>query len=779
MQFDLHRLAGRWLVRFALATAACIPNQAAVHAQGSNGLPAPYLTSIAPNGGQRGSTFEVRFEGRDVGYPTKLLFDHAGFHVEPVMGPVDPKAPPPIVGDDEEQIIKVDPKGPPPPSVKAFRVQIAPDLPLGTYEVRLVNNFGISNPIPFVVGDLQVIEEKENNDDVAAAQRVPLNCVLSGTIGSRVDVDYFVFNGNKGQRVLAHARTASINSRLLAQLEMYDAKGKLLASYRPVRNHDSLLDVTLPASGDYFLRICEFAHMEGGPNWRYHVSLGAFPYIDAVFPLALEPGTRSKVTVLGRNLPGGVLDPAAKDGPIVLERTEIMVEGPSPKELRNRPPAMPTFPNAAAFLPYFEFRVQNGVGVSNSYPMLVAQAPVTTEREPNDKAESAQPIPAPGEVTGRLDHSKDHDWYSFQARKGETFLIDLWSDRLGAATDLRMAIRDVASKRTLAELEDNNVNISPMRFPTATPDPPAYRFEAPADGTFYVEIQGTEDLHAPWVRQFYHLRILRERPGFHLLVLPSTDTEPGANVLHRGGCVRWLVLVEREGGWNGPVDLQMSGLPAGVLAHKQTIPSGATQGSYVVSCTLDADAWSGAVHLTGRGEIAGKMVEREAIPVGIILPSVNKQQNDPALSRVENELVLAVRGRAPFTIIARPPRTIVAGTKIDLPFEISRLSADFKAPVQIAPADGPTAMPAGIVFNDQKPLAVPADKETAPATLEVKKSVVPGQYTVYLEGTAAYAVSNDPTGKAAKVNVNAVFPATPITFTVLPAPPAKPAVTSK
>ena len=337
MFLDLHRHCRRWLVPFALAAAACTCTASSVSAQGSNGLPGPRLSSIAPNGGQRGASLELTVLGQDVGQPESLLLNHPGIVAEPIFAPTDPKKPSPRL-------------------VRAFKIQIAPDTPLGTYDLRLVNHLGVSNPVAFVVSDLQVIEEKENNDEIATAQRVPLNCILTGAIGSRVDVDYFVFNGTKGQRVLARARTASIDSRLLAGLELYDAMGKLLKSIRPLRHHDSLLDVTLPASGDYYLRISEFAHMEGGPDFRYHVALGSFPYIDAVFPLAVEPGKKTKVTVFGRNLPGGVLDPAAIEAGVVLERTEMTVEAPSLADQQLQTAGLAPVPNAAAFLPRFEFR---------------------------------------------------------------------------------------------------------------------------------------------------------------------------------------------------------------------------------------------------------------------------------------------------------------------------------------------------------------------------------------------------------------------------------------
>ncbi len=244
----LHRHCRRWLVPCALALLAAAWNTSQAEAQGSNGLPGPHLTSIAPNGGQRGATLELTVAGQDISHPESLLFNHPGLVAEPLFAAADPKKPGP-------------------PVFRAFKIQIAPDTPLGTYDLRLVNQLGISNPISFVVSDLQVIEEKENNDDIATAQRVPLNCILNGVISSRVDVDYFVFNGTKGQRVLAEARTASIDSHLMAQLELFDVGGKQLASVRPMRNRDSLLDVTLPASGDYFLRINEFAHEQGGAEF--------------------------------------------------------------------------------------------------------------------------------------------------------------------------------------------------------------------------------------------------------------------------------------------------------------------------------------------------------------------------------------------------------------------------------------------------------------------------------------------------------------------------------
>ena len=66
-----------------------------------------------------------------------------------------------------------------------------------------------------------------------------------------------------------------------------------------------LLDATLPADGDYFVRVSEFAYQQGGPDYFYRLTVAAGPWIDAVFPPAVNPGQPTKVTLHGRNLPGG------------------------------------------------------------------------------------------------------------------------------------------------------------------------------------------------------------------------------------------------------------------------------------------------------------------------------------------------------------------------------------------------------------------------------------------------------------------------------------------
>src|SRR5262245_1988218 len=316
MRWDRADAAAAPCRAFALALLAAALLAGAARAQmpppPSSGLPTPMLFTVSPPGGKAGTTVDVTVTGPSLEEATQLLFSHPGLKAELVPPPPpDPKKPP----------TPPPPQPPPgqlyPPASVQFKVTIPPDAPLGIHDVRVVNKWGVSNPRAFVVGDLAEVMEKEPNNDVAEAQRVALNSTVNGTIAAPTDVDYYVFAGKKGQRVILSCLALSIDSRMQAAVELYDAAGKLLGAnrrYQSARHYagnDALVDYTLPADGDYYVRVYQFAYTSGNAEHFYRLSISTAPWIDAVHPAAVEPGKPATLTVYGRNLPGGTPDPAA------------------------------------------------------------------------------------------------------------------------------------------------------------------------------------------------------------------------------------------------------------------------------------------------------------------------------------------------------------------------------------------------------------------------------------------------------------------------------------
>ncbi len=213
--------------------------------------------TVMPPGGKVGSSVEVTFTGTDLEEPEQLLFSHPGIKAEPLAAPEPPAAPARSETETETRY------GMGKPVVSRFKVTLAADVPLGIHDVRFVNKWGVSNPRAFVAGDLNEVLEKEPNNDVEQAQRVELNSTVNGSMANPADVDYYVFAGKKGQRVVFSCLASSIDSRFHAGLEVYDSKGKQLASGRDYNDTDAVTDCTLPDDGDYYVRLFHFTHTEG------------------------------------------------------------------------------------------------------------------------------------------------------------------------------------------------------------------------------------------------------------------------------------------------------------------------------------------------------------------------------------------------------------------------------------------------------------------------------------------------------------------------------------
>src|SRR5262245_46584642 len=400
------------LLLASFITLAGATNQLAGQPPPDSQLPNPFLTVLTPNGGKAGTTFDVSFAGADLEEPEALLFSHPSIKAEaiqPAPPPADPKKPAA--------------PAPKPPSSK-FKVTIGKDAPLGNHDVRLVSRYGISNPRAFVVGDLTEVMEKEPNNDVAEAQRVELNTTITGAIAAPTDVDYFVFAGKKGQRVLVSCLASTIDSRLHAGIEIYDTRGKQLAAARNYQGHDALADLNVPADGDYYIRLFEFTHTQGSPEHFYRLTLTTGPWIDAVHPCVVLPGKPTQVTVYGRNLPDGKLDPAAVVDGRVLEKISVPVNPPNDPGRLQRLDFSGRVEPPTAFLDGFEFRLRNAVGVSNPFLLTYAQAPVFVDNEANDTPETAQEISVPCEIAGRIEKKRDRDWYVFSAKKGEVYNVE-------------------------------------------------------------------------------------------------------------------------------------------------------------------------------------------------------------------------------------------------------------------------------------------------------------------------------------------------------------------
>ena len=264
-------------------------------------LPQIRLDEIYPLGGGAGTSVTIDIKGRDLDNVKTLHFDHPGFSAELVKP-------------------------------NQFKVAIAADVPTGTYEVRAIGTFGISGARLFAVSHgLTDVNEVEPNDSPEQAQPVPMNGAINGRSDNNGD-DFFRFRAKKNQRVVIDCQAFRLDSMLRAQLTLSTSDGKDLLQSKPYYHRtDPLLDFVAPADGDYVLRLHDATYSGGLP---YRLVISDHPHIENAFPSALVPGEPTKVTLLGRNLPGS--KPASSA--LLLDRPldEVSVTLPFSRSGRHR-----------------------------------------------------------------------------------------------------------------------------------------------------------------------------------------------------------------------------------------------------------------------------------------------------------------------------------------------------------------------------------------------------------------------------------------------------------
>jgi hypothetical protein len=714
-------------------------------------FPAPRLFVLTPPGAKAGTTVEVGFTGVDLEEPEQMVFSHPGIKGEAI---IPPPPPPP------------DPKNPPkmPPAktpITKFKVTVAADVPVGHYDARIANRWGVSNARTFVVGDQTEVAEKEPNNDIDQAQRVDLNSTINGVISAPTDVDYYVFAGKKGQRVVVSALSASIDSKAHPAVEVYDAKGRHLATGRNYNHTDALTDVTLADDGDYYVRIFEFTHTQGAADHYYRLTITTAPWIDAIHPCVVEPGKATQVTVYGRNLPGGQPDPSSVVDGRPLEKLTVQVTPPANSGLTFSGHLTPL----SGMLTGFEYRVKNAAGLSNPFLLTYAAAPVVLDNEAARTADTPQMITVPCEIAGRVEKKRDRDWYAFSAKKGDVLNIELISEKLGAPTFMYFVLRNAETKADIFESPDNP-DIMSTKFYMRSEDPAPYRFVAPADGKYLLLVSSrlADTIAGP--RHYYRVRITPDLPDFQLVAMPLPNTRPDAAMLHQAGSQGYTIYAVRRDGFTGDIALSVEGLPPGVSCQPQVLGGNLRQTTLVVTAADAAAAWTGSIRIKGTATIKGQNVTREARPAGVVWPLAQPQQQTPVVARLEHGLALAVRDKTPFALTSSIDKaTLAQGDKATIDVKVNRVNPDVKNPIAVQAFA--VELPQGLTVNNNQPLQIAANAADGKLAVQVGAATPPGKYTVTLKAQTTVPFNKDPKAPQ-KPATNIVFPATPVTITVLP-----------
>jgi len=647
--------------KFRFIAAAALLGSTSAYAQ----LPQAKLFSVFPPGAQVGAATEVTLaNGTDLDESSKLIFSHPGIKAEQKM---------------------VDANGAKTPVANTFLVTADTAVPNGIYEVRSSGRFGVSNPRNFVVGSRKETNEVEPNNAREQATPVEINSTVNGRADGNT-FDYFKLTGKAGQRVLVICQSSKIDSKLKPQIELQDANGRRLSFVRGAARRDAVLDVSLPADGDYFVRIIDQVYT-GGADHTYRLTLTTGPYIDFTLPTAGTAGSNTQVTLFGRNLPGGQAAGVNVDGR-PLEKVAVSISFPADTETARAADSLGALQGG---IDGFSYVWNTPAGNANPVTMYLSSSPVGLEQEPNDTAAQANKLVVPTEVAGQFQARGDVDYFSFEAKAQEVYWIEAFGDRQGTHADpyitLDRVLKDdkgVETAQRITAQDDTGTNLVPNVFETLSDDP-TFQFVVPADGTYRVSIRDRYYESRGDVRMVYRLAIRKEAPDFRAVVLPEApvaDNNIGASTypsgLRKGENYSARVIAFRRDGFNGVIDVTAEKLPQGVTCKGTSIGPGQNSASLIFSCAEDApDGAFSFVKVVSKARIEDNVkVKAVADAKAAIKPATDalpKAQQDAAKATEDEKKFLATRQ--------------AAETKFNTDAEAAKKATDAKAVVDKKVAD--------------------------------------------------------------------------------------------
>ena len=211
-------------------------------------------------------------------------------------------------------------------------------------------------------------------------------------------------------------------------------------------------------------------------------------------------------------------------------------------------------------------------------------------------------------VNGWINAPGDVDWYRFDARKGETYVLEVFARRYQSDLDSILSVHDASGK----ELAVNDDTVLDRRdYMSLTTKDSRIVWTAPEDKTYYLRLTDVQGNGGPSFVYFLTCRVAQ--PDFVLWCEPDDKANLGP------GCsTTWHLHLERLHGLKGPVRVEVQGLPEGVTASRLVFtektgektyrdhlnnPHREQEGCLVLTAAPDAKVRAANVRVTGTATV--------------------------------------------------------------------------------------------------------------------------------------------------------------------------------
>jgi hypothetical protein len=702
------------------------------------------LQAIFPSGAKAGSITQVAFHGAGLESAVGARCQHPGI-----------------------QFVKR-PDG-------TFAAQVAEDVPTGLYDVQVMTAAAISSSRLFFVTNYNHVVEGEPDSTGTLVQDVRMGCAISGRI-AKGDTDEFRFTAKRGERIVIECWADRIDSSLRGILEVRNTTETLLASSRGYFGIDPAIPFTVPADGEYTVRLHDLI-FAGGPTHFYRLDIHTGPRIVFALPPIVQRDATTAVSLFGWNLTQdsdvqstdvqstdvqSTADQSTADQSTSVEKLSSRIDEFDVVRVdvahADKGPASPIRRLAEqAGVPTFAFYT---TGCDSPVTLGLSDNPVGVAFQKNDSPSTAILLGVPSETAGQLSQSRRRDWYAIDARGGEVFYLEATGHRLASPVDLDVSIHgdavgNIADGNILARFQDNSQGAADIRFPASHLDPSG-RWVAPRDGRFLVSVRnligGIEDDS----RRVYSLSVRREEPAVSLVAIPRGGKPTGVNV-QRGGQTVVDVKAFRRRGMSQSIRVSARNLPAGLRVDDVWLGPGVDSVPLVISANEDCQDLVASLELVGTTVDSGQSQREWQVQSGSMIRAGVPEGS----GRLTQGLPVMVAGLSPIRLLADGHEPLKhqlygelkvrhsPGGILDVAVKAERTEAGHHAPVKLSAIGLPESI-------EQQVATIPEGEDQGHVSFYLPKTLPLGTYTIVIRGQT--------TVQAPKGSVE-VF-STPVTFTV-------------
>lgn len=536
------------------------------------------VTSTYPVAVQRGTSAEVRLRSNftlDETYA--VFFDRPGISMSFL----------------EEKPIKAERRGRGSAGTPfRFQVDVPKDQLPGVYEYRVATKQSVSSVAQIMVTDYPVVEEeKRENGTPQRSQKVNIPAAICGECERMEDVDCFSFEGRARReltiQIFAQRVTDKIHSMVVRGPRIYlmdpiltliGPNGQIVEQNDNFYGGDSFIACKLPQDGSYTIEVRD-ARYAGDQRYTYCLEIGNQPYVHMPFPLAIERGKQADVRLIGH-----LLD---NHNPKRERETDTVSDASS---LTRR-----VMIDANKETGWHRASVNTTQGPTNPIELLTSPFKQFIETEGNSSVAEANAVTLPVGINGQISQPDDIDYFAFEAKQGQAYHFEIHARRHRSPLDSVLELHD-ESGTLLTEADDlTSLKTKDSRL----------LWTAPKDGRYMIAVR---DLHDRGGERFvYHLEARHAEPDFELF------GEYYYAMLAPGTRMMWFAHIDRLNGFDGPVEIEVIGLPKGVTATPVTIPTGMNHCGIILSASKDAEIDARLVKVRGKAVLTGFETEPRRI----------------------------------------------------------------------------------------------------------------------------------------------------------------------